>query len=119
MRGLTLLITTGDRERFRAALTLACSQAALGGRTRLYCHEGAVAVLLPGDDPEDAALRATGLPTRAALIEMAAAEGVALIACQTGLALAGIAQSALPEGTETGGMISLIADLGDDRLVTF
>lgn len=104
MRGLTLIVATGDRERFRAALTLASAHAALGGRTRVYCHEGAVVLLASGDD---AALVATALET-----------GAALIACQTGLALAGLAEADLPEGVETGGMVGLLASLGDDRLDT-
>jgi predicted peroxiredoxin len=102
MRGLTLIAATGDPERFRAALTIASAHAALGGRTRLYLHEGAVALLV-NPDP----LVATALET-----------GVAIIACQTGLAGAGLAHSDLPAGVEAGGMVGLLAMLGDDRLDT-
>lgn len=119
MRGLTILIATADPERGRAALTLACAQVALGGRTRLYCHEAAVALLVAGSDPGDEALAAHGLPPRAALLEAARESGVELIACQTGLALAGIAHSELIAGAEAGGLIGLLASLEDDRLVTF
>ena len=102
MRGLTLLVATADPARLRAALTLAAANAALGGRTRVYFHEEAVP-LLASRDP----LIATALET-----------GALLIACQTGLAAAGLAADQLPDGVETGGLISLLADLGDDRLDT-
>lgn len=118
MRGLTIIAATADAERFRAALSLACAHAALGGITRLYCHEAAVALLLPGADADDATLSAKGLATRAQLLAEARDSGVALIACQTGLAAAGIAFDRLTPGTESGGLVSLLAGLGDDRLVT-
>lgn len=118
MRGLTLIAATSDAERFRTALSLACAHAALGGRTRLYCHEEAVGLLLPGEDLQDAQRIAAGLPTRAQLLHEAQAGGVALIACQTGLAAAGIPFDTLPSGIEPGGLVSLLAGLSDDRLVT-
>ncbi|MDF7775465.1 peroxiredoxin [Sphingomonas sp. AOB5] len=102
MRGLTILVATADAERFRMALTLAAANAALGGRTRVYLHEAAVA-LLGTDEP----LIATAMET-----------GATLIACQTGLAIAEMDASALPEGVETGGLVGILADLGDDQLTT-
>lgn len=118
MRGLTIIAATGDAERFRAALSLACAHAALGGATRLYCHEAAVTLLVPGDDRDDAGLAARGLASRAQLLTEARESGVALIACQTGMAAAGIAFDTLAPGVEPGGLVSLLAALGDDRLVT-
>ncbi len=119
MRGLTIIVASGDIERFRAALALACAHAALGGRARLYCHEGAVPLLVPGADPGDAALPAHGLATRDQLLAEARQAGVALIACQTGLAAAGIPFDLLPVGAEPGGLVSLMAELNEDRLVAF
>ncbi|HSX55759.1 MAG TPA: DsrE family protein [Sphingomonas sp.] len=118
MRGLTIIAATADAERFRAALSLACAHAALGGSTRLYCHEAAVALLIPGSDPRDAELAGKGLASRAQLLAEALESGVALIACQTGLAAAGIAFDTLAPGVEPGGLVSLLAALGEDRLVT-
>lgn len=118
MRGLTILVAAGDAERFRAALTLASAHAALGGRARLFCHEHSVALLAGGDDPEAAELARHGLPDRPALIDTALATGVTIIACQTGLALAGLAETDLPAGVETGGMVGVLGGMGDDRLVT-
>lgn len=102
LRGLTILVATADPDRFRAALTLAAAHAALGGRTRVYFHETAVA-LLATPDP---------------LIATAQESGATLTACQTGLAAAGLEATELPIGVETGGLISLLADLGDDRMDT-
>jgi predicted peroxiredoxin len=102
MRGLTLLIATADPARLRAALTLASANAALGSRTRVYFHEEAVPLLATGDS-----LIATAIET-----------GATLIACQTGLAAANLTAEGLPDGVETGGLIGLLADLGDDRLDT-
>lgn len=102
VRGLTLLIAGDDAVRFRAALTLAAANAALGGRTRVYCHEDAVPLLVSGEP-----LIATAMET-----------GAALIACQTGLAKAGLSADQLLPGIETGGLIGVLADLGDDRLDT-
>ncbi|MEZ0242306.1 MAG: DsrE family protein [Sphingomonas sp.] len=102
MRGLTLLIATADPVRLRAALTLASANAALGGRTRVYFHEDAVPLLVTGEP-----LIATAMET-----------GTALIACQSGLATANLTADQLPDGVETGGLIGLLADLGEDRLDT-
>lgn len=118
MRGLTILAATADAERFRAALSIACAHAALGGSARLYCHEAAVTLLVPGTDPADDGLAARGLATRAQLLAEARDSGVSLIACQTGLAAAGIAFDALTPGVEPGGLVSLLATLGEGRLVT-
>lgn len=111
MQGLTILVTSPDPDRFRAALTLASAAAALGARTRVYLHEGAV-ILLSGNE----ALVPPGLPTFAELRMVATESGVAVIACQTGLALAGLSADAVE--VDAGGMIDLLATLGDDRLVT-
>ncbi len=110
MRGLTVVVATGDPDRLRAALTLACAAAALDARTRVYLHEAAVALL---GQPHPAP---PGLPTIDELRAMAVESGVRVIACQTGLALAGTSADAL--GVDGGGMIELLATLGEDRLVT-
>ncbi|MET0245695.1 MAG: peroxiredoxin [Sphingomonas sp.] len=102
LRGLTIIVATGDGERFRAALTLAAAHAALGGRTRVYLHEGAVPLIATGD----------------ALLTTAMEIGATLIVCQTGMAASGLDARDLPSGVETGGLVALLADLGEDRLTT-
>jgi hypothetical protein len=42
---------------------------------------------------------------------------VAIIACQTGLALGDYDAAALDPRVETGGLVGLMASLGDDRLI--
>jgi predicted peroxiredoxin len=98
LRGLTIVVATADPARWRAALTLASAQAALGGRTRIYCHDAAVTLLLPSE-----------------LLDTAIELGVIVIACQTGLAMH---DRPLPGFAVAGGLVSLLADLGEDRLVT-
>lgn len=110
MRGLTIVVAGPDADRFRAALTMACAAAALGGRTRVYLHEAAVGLLAVD------AFAPEGLPGSAELRAVATDSGVELIACQTGLALAGL--SADTQRVAAGGLIDLLATLKDDHLVT-
>ncbi len=109
MRGLTIVVAGADTDRLRAALTMACAAAALGGRARVYLHEAAV-----GAFATDASGPA-GQPTLGELRTIAADSSVEIVACQSGLALAGVTADDL--GVGGGGMIELLASLGDDRLV--
>jgi predicted peroxiredoxin len=118
MRGLTLLIPTPDRVRFRAALSLACAQGALGGRVRVFCQEEAMSLLIDRPDPDATQLQRVGLPDIPTLIEAARNCGVAFIVCQTGLAAAKLEMTALVPGVEAGGMVGILATLDDDRLIS-
>lgn len=117
MRGLTILIPSDDRVRFRAALSLACAQGALGGRVRLFCQEEAVSLLIDRPDPDRATLTERGLPDIPELIAAARDIGVMLIVCQTGLSAASLGIDIMCEGIEAGGLVSVLATLDDDRLV--
>lgn len=99
LHGLTVIIATGETERFACAVELAASWTALRGDARLFCRGSAVTRL---GDP--------------ALVE-ALAGGVTVIACQTGLAEHDIDLSAHDPRIAGGGMVSLLAELGEDRLV--
>ena len=44
--------------------------------------------------------------------------GIAFIVCQTGMALVGAEMSDFDPRVEAGGMVSLLATLRDDRLIT-
>lgn len=112
--GLTIIVAEANGARFRTALTLALAELALGASVRLFLQEGAVA-LLEGDDA--AHFTASGLPGRAAMLDQALAEGVQLIGCQSGLAIIGRAAMDLDPRIEWGGMVGLLATLGEDRLV--
>lgn len=117
MRGLTILVPTDDRVRFRAALSLACAQGALGARVRLFCQEEAVSLLIDRPDPDHADLVERGLPAIPDLVAAARDIGVALIVCQTGLSAAASGPDALCRGVETGGLVGVLATLDDDRLL--
>ena len=102
MRGLTIVVASADADRWKAALGMASAQAALGARTCLFLDAAAVPLLGRNSD---------------AVFETALELGVRLIACQTGMAQAGLAMTQLDQRIEAGGMTSLLAGLGDDRLV--
>jgi predicted peroxiredoxin len=108
LRGLTIIVAGADPARFEAALSIAAAQAALGARARIYMHDQAVGLLGTGIGEAAAALRAEAL-----------ALGVTITLCQTGLDRAGIAFEALGPGHDAAGLIGLLADLGDDRLIAF
>lgn len=97
MRGLTIVCTRADA--MEPALTLAMAQAALGGRARLFAQGAAVVAL---DGP---------------LVAEAAALGVELFACQTGLADAGLNLATMATGIAAAGPVSVLQTLGEDRLV--
>lgn len=120
MRPLTIVVTTADAERMRGALTLAAAQAALGGGATLFLQQDAVALLRePIGAPGDARHRDAGLPTLVRLMEDAMALGVAIVACQSGMDLAGLRGTDLPPGVSGGGPVSLLQALPDDARLTF
>jgi len=118
MRGLTIVVAEASPQRFRTALNLAAAQGALGGRARLFLDGAAVALLKPPlRDDEDATYRKAGLPILPELLDAAFELGVTVVACQSGLLLADVEASALDPRIGYGGMVGLLQQLGDDRLV--
>ncbi len=114
MRALRIILAVEDGERLRAALLLAMAQAALGGEAAIFLQLDAVALLRsPVAAPRDADHAAQGLPTLAMLLEEALAAGVALTACQSGLALAGMTADALPAGVIASGPVSFLQQTDD------
>ncbi|MGJ8537270.1 MAG: DsrE family protein [Parasphingopyxis sp.] len=120
MRGLTVIFTGTDPERFYTALSVAAAHAATGAGTQIFLEGRAVALLAERSPaPGDGDRHANGLPTLAEIREEATHLGVRLIACQGGMALAGLAIDALGPDVEAGGLVGLMTRLGEDRLVTF
>ena len=118
MRGLTIVVAGGEHARLRSALGLAAAQAAAGGAARLFLDSAAVPLLAPPvAAPDDRAHRAAGLPILAELVETCLALGSRIVLCQSGLALAGLDAATMDRRFEQGGMVGLLAALGDDRLV--
>jgi predicted peroxiredoxin len=106
MPGLTIIVATGDPERFRAALEVAAANAALGHGTRLFLQSNAVPLLRP--NREEAGRE---------LLGEAIALGAAVTVCQSGLAMAGMSAAELPAGVETGGLIELLSTNKGDQLL--
>ena len=118
MPGLNIVILSEDAERLRGALMLALAHMALGGEARLFLQLDAVRLLAPPiSAPRDADHAAHGLPSLATLIDEAFDAGVAIIACQSGLALAGLDAAALDPHVTAGGPVSFLQSVGpEDRL---
>lgn len=118
MRGLTVILAEPSPARLRAALALASAAAALGARTRLFLHEDAVSLLAgPLRSAADGRHAAAGLPTLAQLFEEALAMPVEVIACQSGLTLAGVEAHHIDPRIAAGGLVSVMATAGEDRVV--
>jgi predicted peroxiredoxin len=117
MRRLTIIVATAERERFRAALSIALAEAALDRPVRIFLQEGAAALLTPARGSDETDVAAAGLPTLAELLDEALSAEIGFTICQSGLALAGASAATLPPGVEVGGLVGLLADAADDRLL--
>ena len=115
MRELRIVVATADAERLRGALVLASAQAALGGAASIFLQLDAVALLRhPSTAAGDAAHVASGLPRLGTLIDEAVALGVTILACQSGLMLAGMTADMLPPEVEAGGPVSFLQETSDE-----
>jgi predicted peroxiredoxin len=120
MRGLTILVATPDGERFHAALTFAAASAAAGAATRVHLHGRAVSLLVsPMEMEADALFAAGGLPILAQLFEEALGLGVAVSACQSGLALCGFTAEAIDARVAMDGPVGILLSGLEDRLLSF
>jgi predicted peroxiredoxin len=118
VRGMTLILIEASGQRFRAALEIAAAQVALGAPAHIFLSGAAVAVVrAPLHAEEDADHEAAGLPSLAALYDEALNLGVRITICQTGLHLSNTDASQLDARLAYGGLVSVLAGLGDDRLV--
>jgi predicted peroxiredoxin len=116
MQGVTILVAAADPARFHAALSLAAAKAALDCPVRIFLQADAVALVRsPVSMPDDSRYHAAGLPTLAELLDEVRAMGVSVVACQSGLALAGMTAAELDKGIETGGLIQALS--GGPRVV--
>ena len=119
MRGLTIVVADVSSERFRTALDMAVSQAALGGKACVFLNGEAVSIVRqPIIRWEDEAYAEAGLPTLPQLYAEALDQGVRIVICQSGMQMTGAEPLEYDARVEYAGMVSLIQGLGDDRLVT-
>lgn len=115
---MTIIVASADQARFHAALSVAAANAALARPTRLFLQGEAAALLGEGAAAAATArYQAAGLPSSSELLGEALALGVEMTVCQSGLALAGMRADELPEGIESGGLVQLLAEHADDRLL--
>lgn len=121
MRGLNIVVAARDGARFYAALEMAMAAAALGKTVRLFLQGEAAALLrAPIAHDGDAARRAAGQPDLAGLVAEAAAMEIALIVCQSGMALAGMTASELPPHARPSGLVSFLVGAGaNDQLIVY
>jgi len=119
MPSLNILLVSDDSERFRGALTLALSHVALNGQARLFLQLDAVRMLAPPiAGPLDSDYSSLGMPVLTALVDEALENGITIVACQSGLALAGLDASILDPRIEAGGPVSFLqAVQPEDRLL--
>lgn len=117
MRGLILLVATGDPERLHAALALAAASAASGRNTSVHLHELAVGLLAaPLSAGNDVRRKAVGLPTLAQIFEEALDLGVGVSVCQSGLALHDLSLDRLDARIDIRGPVSVLTT-DEERLV--
>lgn len=114
MFGVTIIVARGDG--VPAALELAAVYRALEEPARLFVHGTAVEHLLGPDDP---AQPVGGQGTRGELLQIALEMGVEVAVCQAGLALSDLTLATTDPRVVAGGLVGLVATLGNQRLVTF
>jgi predicted peroxiredoxin len=118
LRGLTIVVADISSERFRCALSMAAAHAALGGLAKIFLSGEAVNIIRePIAGWEDEAYVAAGQPALPALFREVLDLAVRVIVCQSGMQMAHATPRDYDKRIEYGGFVSLMAELGDDRLV--
>ena len=112
VQGLSIVVSGTDPSRLHAALSMAAAWAALERPARIFLQAEAAGLLARLDGETG-----NGQPSLRELLGESMALGVAVIACQSGLALSGLSAESLPEGVETGGLVGFLAERGDDQLM--
>ncbi len=103
-RPLAIVVSEAAPGRLHAALTLAAAAGALGRGAAMFFHGPAVAALRrEGDWPA-----APGLATMPELFDVARDLGVAISACQTGLAASNLTPADLIDGVDGEGMVAFL-----------
>ena len=116
VQGLSIVVAGTDPARLHAALSMAAAWAALDRPARIFLQAEAVRLLRPVDAQEEEP-KGTGMPTLRDMLAESLKLGVAITACQSGLALAGLSAENLPAGVDTGGLVGFLAERGDDQLM--
>ncbi len=120
---LGILLISGGHERAHYAFVLAAAAAAMGRRVCVFAtNAGCHAVLRDwsglGDAARDAAVRAAGVAGLDELRDAAAELGVALLACEAGLLMAGLERAPLWRGVEVAGVPAFLSATAGGQIVT-
>ena len=120
---LGILLISGTHERAHYAFVLATGAAAIGRAVTLFAtNDGCRALLRDWSGLEDAArdeaVQARGVAGLDELREAAVELGVRLLACDAGLAMAGIDAAGLLTGAEVSGVSAFLAQVGGGAVVS-
>lgn len=107
---MNIILASIDSGKLIAALELALAAAALGQSPRLFLQgEAASLIAMPLTADQDRQREAAGMPSLALILEEAAQMDVPIIACQTGLLMAGLTAEHIWPKAQMGGLISFLA----------
>lgn len=120
---LGILLISGGHERAHYAFVLAAAAAAVGRPVTLFatnagCHALATDWSGLTDTARDQVVRAAGVAGLNELRDAAAELGVRLLACDAGLAMAGVAPAALLPGVEVAGVPTFLSAVLGGPIVT-
>lgn len=120
---LGIVLISGGHERAHYALMLAAGAAAIGRPVVVFatnggCHALAADRTGMGEAARDRDVIAAGVAGLDELFEAADALGVMLMACDSGLRMAGLADTALRPGVVVAGIPAFLSAVGAGQLIT-
>ena len=120
---LGILLISGSYERAHYAFVLAAGAGAIGRKVVLFAtNQGCRALLRDWSSldgaAEDAAVRARGVAGLGELRDAVIELGGRLLACDSGLVMAGLDPAALIEAAAVAGVPSFLAEAGSGQIVT-
>lgn len=120
---LGILLISGGHERAHYAFVLAAGAAAIGRRVCVFATNAGCHALLRdwsglGDAARDGAVRAAGVAGLDELREAAAELGVALLACDAGLRMAGLDGSPLWQGVKVAGVPAFLSAAAGGQIIS-
>ena len=120
---LGILLISGTHERAHYAFVLATAAAAIGRTVTLFAtNDGCRALLADwttlADATRDTTLPPLGIATLEDLRSAAIDLDIRLIACESGLRMAGLETEPLAETVEIAGVVTFLAAVGSGQIIT-
>lgn len=117
---LGILLISPGHERAHYAFMVAVAAAAIGRTVVIFAtNDGCQALTTTlANDPREATVTATGVAGLAELQTAATELGIRLLACDSGLRMAGLQPQALMPGTEISGLPAFLSAVGGGAVVT-